>query len=250
MIELKNVSYSIGEKKILHSINASIQKNNITVILGPNGAGKSTLLQCITGTLCFDPGGTIQLDHQSIKDYSLKALSKKRAFLPQISPILFPFTVMEIVLMGRSPYTFSKESKEDLDIATQVLKKLDAYHLKDRIFSTLSGGEQQRVHIARVLTQIWGQKNTYIFLDEPTSSLDLKHQHQVFQLMQELCTTGHSVICVLHDLHLAMHYTQNALILLNGRLFQYGNTKKVLTPDTLSTVYDLTTECIPQFFLS
>jgi iron complex transport system ATP-binding protein len=229
MIEAKNIYHKIGEKEILNEISFTISDFEFIAILGANGAGKSTLLKCLSGAIIPNKG-CLTLNNIKIKDYNLKELAKKRAVLSQSNNINFPFSVTEIVFMGRNPYCLSQSLEEDLTIVDESLKISDAYHLKQHIFSTLSGGEQQRVHIARVLAQIWQQKNSYLFLDEPTSALDLKHQHHLMRIIKDLTKQNVTVIAVMHDLYLTRQYCDKVMLLNNGKIKDFGDVKKVLIP--------------------
>lgn len=242
MIEAKNISYSVGSAKILDGVDATIKLGNITAILGPNGAGKTTLMKCLAVS-CQPDSGVINLEGSSISDYSLKALAKKRAVLSQSNPISFPFTAFEIVMMGRNPYVIGENYVEDVNIVREVLESVDAWHLKDRIFPTLSGGEQQRVHLARVLAQLWGQENAYLFLDEPTSAVDLKHQHQIFDLASKMAKERNLAICVImHDLNLVLRYADYAILMREGRIHASGRIRDVLTVENVMGVFEVPSE--------
>lgn len=242
MIIAENLSVRIAEKHILEDVSVQIENGKVTAILGPNGAGKSTLLKCLTGSQNAN-SGTIELDGKRLDDYSLSDLSTKRAVLSQSNPISFPFTVLEIVMMGRNPYAGS--SNEDHEIALEALECVDAIHLKDRIFPTLSGGEQQRVQLARVLAQLWEQENAYLFLDEPTSALDLKHQHQLLSLVSRLAEDKHFAVCIImHDLNLAMRYADHVILLKDGKLFAAGSTATTLNKGTIEEVFEVPGEYV------
>jgi len=173
---------NLPPKHALKGIDLDVPRGSIFGLLGPNGAGKSTLLKCLTGS--YHPNaGMIKLDDKPLAHYSLDRLSRKRAVLSQSNPINFPFTVFEIGRRGRNPYVKNNSAPNDMEVSLAALESVDALHLKERIFPTLSGGEQQRVQLARVLAQLWEQENAYLFLDEPTSALDLKHPHQFLSLV-------------------------------------------------------------------
>lgn len=239
MIKASGLCYTANNKLILNDIDVEIRLGEVTAILGPNGAGKSTLLKCLTNTITPEQGEII-LDDKPLKNYSLHQLSKKRAILSQSNPISFPFTVLEIALMGRNPYIKNKESTEDKQIVRQTLEKMDAWHLKDRIYPTLSGGEQQRVQLARILAQIWGQQNNYLFLDEPTSALDLKHQYELLEHIKLLSKTYNlAVVIVIHDINLAYHFTDNSIFIKNGEAVLSGKSNQVINSQNISHCYNL-----------
>ncbi len=247
MIIAENLSVKIGEKHILEDVSVQIENGKVTAILGPNGAGKSTLLKCLTGSQNAN-SGTITLDGKPLGDYSLNDLSTKRAVLSQSNPISFPFTALEIVMMGRNPYADNKSTSKDHEVALEALECVDAIHLKDRVFPTLSGGEQQRVQLARVLAQLWDQENAYLFLDEPTSALDLKHQHQLLSLVSKLAEEKHFAVCIImHDLHLAMRYTDHVILLKYGRLFAEGSTATALNKGIIEEVFEVPREYVFAF---
>jgi len=244
MIVAKNVSYNIGKKNLLNDVSASIELGKVTAILGPNGAGKSTLLKCLTGVL-KPASGSVSLDNKGLHDYSLTQLSKKRAVLSQSNPISFPFTALEIVMMGRNPYVNNNYGNEDFATALEVLECVDAIHLKDRVFPTLSGGEQQRIQLARVLAQLWEQQNAYLFLDEPTSALDLKHQHQILSLVNKAAAGKNLAVCVImHDLHLAWRYADQVILMKEGGIFTSGTMQKVLTAKNIEYVFEIPAEFV------
>lgn len=239
MIDAENIVYSIGGQRILANVYATFKPGDVTAILGPNGAGKSTLLKCLTGALKPDEG-RVSLDGKDLRHYSLTELSRRRAVLSQANPISFPFTAHEVVVMGRNPYSLEKTTASNTEIADEALTLVDAWHLRDRSYPSLSGGEQQRVQFARVLSQIWEQEGACLFLDEPTSALDLKHQHQLMDLVQKLCGEKNlTVVIVMHDLNLAYHCTDRCFFLREGWIQGGGESKKLITADTISDIFDL-----------
>ncbi len=244
MIEAKNLSYHAGNTLILKSVDVTVKPGDITAIIGPNGAGKSTLMKCLAAS-CQPDRGVVLLEGRSLADYSLDALSRKRAMLSQSNSISFPFTVLEIVMMGRNPYVIGGSPVEDVEVVKKALESMDAWHLKDRIFPTLSGGEQQRVHLARVLAQLWEQENAYLFLDEPTSAVDMKHQYQVFDLARRMARERNLAVCViLHDLNLVLRYAMHSILMKEGRIYASGRTRDVLTPENVMDVFEVP----PEFF--
>ena len=242
MIEAKNLSVTIGAKKILDRVSAKIEAGKVTAILGPNGAGKSTLLKSLTGSQKI-ARGTVTLHGKPLHDYSLSALSRKRAVLSQSNPISFPFTAREIVMMGRHPYEATSTASHDHEIVLETLKCVDALHLENRVFLTLSGGEQQRVQLARVLAQLWKKKNAYLFFDEPTSALDLKHQHQLLSLVSKLAKEDRFAVClIIHDLNLAMGYADKVILLKDGKVLATGKTRTALNVDSIEKAFEVPKE--------
>lgn len=238
MIRAEQLHYYVNGSTILRDITLNIPKGKVTAILGANGAGKSTLLKCLTGA-AQPTQGCVTIDNKNLSEHSLSELSQTRAVLSQTNSINFPFSAYEIAMMGRSPYSHSPKSKQDNVIVRAALEQVDAWHLKDRIFPTLSGGEQQRVHLARVLAQLWENHDSYLFLDEPTSALDLKHQHLILQLAREKSREGMGIITILHDIYLAHSYADHVVLLKEGTLFADGRVEDVLTKDHISDVFDV-----------
>ena len=239
MIAAKNIHYGVSDTQILADVSVLLKPGTVTAILGPNGAGKSSLLKCLSGTLA-PCSGDIYFDGVSLQGYSLLDLSRRRGVLSQSTAVNFPFTVLELVMMGRNPFVNSGESKADKQVAQGALESVDAWSLKDRIFPTLSGGEQQRVQLARVLAQIWGQQQACLFLDEPTASLDLKHQHQIFQLIRQFSEDHGLTVCViLHDPQLARRYCDQAILMKGGQVFTSGPIARVLAAENIERVFEI-----------
>lgn len=239
MICADNISVCIGNDFLLRDASVSLQAGKTHIILGPNGAGKSTLLKCLTGAMKPN-SGQVLLDDKPLSDYDWSSLAKRRAVLSQSNPVNFPFTANEIVMMGRNPHVIRKESREDMRIIDEILESIDSKILQDRLFPTLSGGEQQRIHIARVLAQVWQQNDAMIFLDEPTAALDLKHQHQVLQFLQKLIVEKNwTVVVVIHDLHLARMYGNNFILLKDGKVYACGDAEETLNPANITEVFEV-----------
>ncbi len=222
----------------MKNITFSVATGNFFIIIGPNGSGKTTLLKVMAGIL---KSQTDQLDilNRPVDHYSRKALARTIAFVPQMIPTDFPFSVTEIVLMGRSPYLgmLGLEQEKDLEIAKQALTFTGADHLAHRKLDQLSGGEQQRVFVAKAICQ----EPEIILLDEPTASLDLAHQVRLMDLMEKLKNErGITVVMVSHDVNLAAMYGDRLLLLDKGEIIRLGDPKEVLTFQTLEQVYGCT----------
>lgn len=241
MITADAIHVNIDGKQILDDISLQIPFSKVTAILGPNGAGKSTLLKCLAG---FEPvdSGQIKLDNRELDDFSTQELAIIRTVLSQSVSVDFPFTAIEIVKMGRTP--FNSAARDD-EIAFHALDAVNATQMRDRVFPTLSGGEQQRIQLARVIAQLWDQQHGYLFLDEPTSALDLKYQHQTIQLLKQLAEQRKmAIIIVMHDLNLAMRYADQVLLMKEGKLFDVGETSQVLSADNIETVFEIPAEAV------
>ncbi len=211
---------------------------NFFIIIGPNGSGKTTLLKVMAGIL-KSQAGHLEILNRSVDNYSRKALARTIAFVPQMIPVDFPFSVTEIVLMGRSPYLgiLGLEQEKDLEIAKQALTFTGVENLAHRKLDQLSGGEQQRVFVAKAICQ----DPEIILLDEPTASLDLAHQVRLMDLMEKLKNErGITVVMVSHDVNLAAMYGDRLLLLNKGEIVNLGAPEEVLTFQTLEQVYGCT----------
>jgi iron complex transport system ATP-binding protein len=241
MLQVENIGYRIAPGLSLAEISFSVSAGEMLVVLGANGAGKSTLLKIITGTLKMD-SGALFLNNMPLRFWQSKELSTFTAVLQQQNQLQLPFSVYEVVMMGRYPHFKTRETKSDEEIVTEVLYKTGIYHLRNRNYLTLSGGEQQRVHLARVMAQISGEKNEnprYLFMDEPSNNLDIRHQHSALKIAKDFAREGNCVIAVLHDLNLALQYADKAVLLKNGHMKGFGSTKEIMTDEAISDVYDL-----------
>jgi len=237
-VNVINLSYSYGTRPVLKNLTFSVPKSDFFIIIGPNGSGKTTLMKVISGIL-KPQKGRLEILNRSISHYNLKALARTIAFVPQMLTVDFPFTVIEMVLMGRSPYLgmLGLEHEKDLEIAKQAIAFTGVEHLTHRKLDQLSGGEQQRVFIARAICQ----EPDVILLDEPTASLDLAHQVRVMDLMEKLkVEKGVTVVMVSHDVNLAAMYGDQLLLLSNGQIVCQGLPDEVLTFQTLEEAYGCT----------
>ncbi|MFH1992994.1 MAG: heme ABC transporter ATP-binding protein [Pseudomonadota bacterium] len=237
-VDVNNLNYFYGNFQVLNDLTFSVQRGDFFIIIGPNGSGKTTLMKVIAGILKPQTGRLEILGH-SIDQYTRKTLARTIAFVPQTLPVDFPFTVTEVVLMGRSPYLgmLGLEQERDLEIARQAIAFTGVEHLAHRKLDQLSGGEQQRVFIARAICQ----EPEVILLDEPTASLDLAHQVRLLDLMEKLKREkGVTVVMVSHDVNLAAMYADSLLLLHKGRIVSRGNPDQVLTFETLEEVYGCT----------
>ncbi|EKT62381.1 heme ABC transporter ATP-binding protein [Providencia burhodogranariea] len=235
LLEARNLSFQIGDKVLIDDISLSIQQHEMVVIIGPNGAGKSSLLKLLTG---FTPPthGECLLEGLALTKWQHNALARKRAVMKQQNSLSFAFTVEDVVAMGRSPYG-SEHKQQAIE---EALEKTDCIELRGRDFRQLSGGEQQRVQLARVLAQVWQPNNNpaCLFLDEPTSALDLYHQQHSLRLLHQL-TREHpfGVCCVLHDLNLTALYADRVYLIHQGKLAASGTPEQVLTAENLTRWY-------------
>jgi iron complex transport system ATP-binding protein len=236
-IEVADGKVMIGGHCLLNRVNMWIQSGELVAAIGPNGAGKSTLMKTLSGEIS-STAGQVRLDSKPLDGYPLAELAKFMAVLPQHTELHFPFTVEQVIGFGRIPHATGKT--RDRKIAEQVMVTLEIRNLAKRDFTTLSGGEKQRVQFARVLTQIWETcEGGFLFLDEPTSSLDLSHQHMVLNTAWQKSRQGVGVFLVLHDMNLAARYADRILLMKQGEIVQQGSPADVLTEDALSRLFDV-----------
>lgn len=243
MIEASNLHFGVINKSLLHDINFKAKTGEFWAIVGANGAGKSTLMKVLSKEIT-PTAGTVSFHGKDLRKYNLKELAQKRAVLAQQNVITLAFSVQEIVLMGRYPFYDSKPSQKDLAIVDHCLQKVGIAHFRDREYPTLSGGEQQRVQLARTLAQIWEVREGFILLDEPTSGMDLLHQYETFQLAREMTRKGYGVIAVVHDLNFALQYADQVLMLKKGKTFAIGTAHDVLTGENIREAFGVSVRII------
>ena len=237
-IALENIQYSYAGTPVLQDITFSVDPGDFFIVIGPNGSGKTTLMKLIAGIAQPDKGMVNILEHP-IHSYRRKILARQIAFVPQSVPMDFPFTVKEVVLMGRSPYQgmLGLESKEDMKKTQQAIMFTGLDHLADRKMNQLSGGECQRVFIARAICQ----EPSVLLLDEPTAALDLSHQIRIMDLMEKLKMEKRiTIVLVSQDVNLAAMYGNRLLLLDKGRMAEIGPPREVLTYQNLERSYGCT----------
>ncbi len=241
LIELQDIKFSYKGNKngnfTLGKLSLSIQKGEIVSVFGPNGSGKSTLLKIISGAILPDEGNVF-LNGRDLNEYSHKSLAKQIGFVPTLTSSVYPFSVYEVVMSGRTPYLgfTGFEKKEDHEIVIDALKTVGIYQLRNKGINEVSGGEAQRAYIARALAQ----KTEIILLDEPTAHLDLKHQVAVFNLLQKLnIEQGITIVIVSHDLNLAGNFSNRAVLMKDGKIIKDGDVLNVLTEENISSVFEV-----------
>ena len=232
-IHAENVELSFGSTQILNHIGIDVRSREFVGVIGPNGSGKSTFLKCIYRVLKPD-GGDILLDDVPISAFSVRETAKRLAVLSQHNYYNFEFTVRDIVLMGRSPHKrmMERDTKADFDIVEDSLRRVGMLGFIDRIFSTLSGGEQQRIILARALAQ----QTECLILDEPTNHLDIKYQLQILDVVKKL---GVTVLAAFHDLNIAAMYCDRIFAVDGGRVVASGTPREVLTPALIRRLYEV-----------
>ncbi|MGW0663651.1 heme ABC transporter ATP-binding protein [Streptodolium elevatio] len=241
-IAARDVTYAVdGGTKLVDGISLEVHPGELVAVLGPNGAGKSTLLGLLTGDL-HPTGGEVLVGGRPIGELGARDLARHRAVMPQSTALAFPFTVDEVVRMGRAPYLGMPGDEGDDEIVARCLAETDTAHLAERVFPSLSGGEQARVTLARVLAQ----RAPLLFLDEPTAALDLRHTEDVLRLARARARCGDAVLVVLHDLNLAAAYADRIALLARGRLVACGAPEQVCTASTLSELYGHPVDVLPR----
>jgi iron complex transport system ATP-binding protein len=234
-ISVENLGHVFDDHSVLEAVSFAVAKGHFFIIVGPNGSGKTTLLKLLAGLLSLKHG-RIDIRARNIASYSSKALARTIAYVPQNVPVEFPFTVAQVVLMGRAPHLglLGFEGEADVEIACHAMAITDVAHLAHRRLDQLSGGERQRVFIARAICQ----QPAIILLDEPTAALDLAHQVRLMDLMEQLKHDRDvTVVMVSHDLNLAAMYADRLLLLSEGRIASSGAPGDVIRYDLLEKVY-------------
>ena len=228
-----------GQREVVRGVSPEVNQGEIVGLLGPNGAGKSTLMRLLSGDLDPDSGRVV-FGGRELREWSLIDLSRRRSVLLQENQLLFPFTVHQVVEMGRAPWRRTELEEEDPAAIAEAIDAADVSHLGARRVPSLSGGERARTAFARVMAGRTGM----LMLDEPTAALDLGHQEAVLGLARERAAAGDAVLVVLHDLNLASAYSDRIALLRDGRLVVCGEPAEVLEAETLSEVYHTPVEVI------
>lgn len=239
-LSAEQVSVNLGTAKILDGVSLTAHTGELLALVGPNGAGKSTLLAALAGDVS-SYGGVIRLTGEELSHWSDTEAAMRRAVLLQRITLTFPFTVREVVAMGRSPWLGTPREVDDDRVIAETMALTDTAQFADRVFRSLSGGEQARVALARVLAQ----EASVLLLDEPTAALDLRHQELVLALARDRARDGEAVVVVLHDLNLAAAYADRVAVLDRGRIAAVGAPDDVLEPELLARVYRHPVEVLP-----
>jgi iron complex transport system ATP-binding protein len=240
MLEAIDVSLSFKRRALLRSVSLQVRPGEVLALVGVNGAGKSSLLKILAGDRAPD-AGRVKLAGRFLPEWSLPELARRRAVLPQDSRLAFPFSALEVVLMGRFPYHGGYPARRDLRLARNVMEDLDVAHLQDRLYPTLSGGERARVQLGRALCQLLESgvpEPRALLLDEPTASLDLAHQHTALAAARRFAREEGGAVCaVLHDLNLAAQYADRVAVLTDGRIGACGPPWEALAEAVLGPAF-------------
>ncbi|MEM8627242.1 MAG: heme ABC transporter ATP-binding protein [Pseudomonadota bacterium] len=238
MFVARDVDVTLGKTSVLRGVNFQARAGEITAIVGPNGSGKTTLLRAMTGDIAFS--GTVEMAGRSIREAPGWWLAERRAVLAQSARLAFPFTVYEVVRLGLSASTAPDERRIDA-----ALERVGLGGFAGRFYHELSGGEQQRVQLARVLVQVWEPvaldgDPAWLFLDEPVSALDIGHQLEVMEVARDFAQRGGGVVAVMHDLNLTAMYAASVALLTEGRLVGQDTPAAIMTDAQLSKAYGCT----------
>ncbi|MGI5837298.1 MAG: ABC transporter ATP-binding protein [Chloroflexota bacterium] len=233
-LELKNIAVGYGSRSIAEGVSVEIESGEVLCLLGPNGAGKTTLFKTLLGLL-RPQAGEILIDGRSIRGWSRPQLARVIAYIPQAHNPPFPFKVLDVVLMGRTPHlsALSSPSKRDRQLAMDILEVLNISYLRDRIYTEISGGERQLVLIARALCQ----QPQILVMDEPTSGLDFGNQLKVLSHIARLAKRGLAVVMASHFPDHAFLYATKVALLRSGKLLMHGTPEEIVTEESLRTLY-------------
>lgn len=230
----KNLDFAYnGGPLVLDDVNIELDEGEILALVGPNGSGKSTLLKCLAD-FHSSRNGSVRIDGKDISEYSLNEKARKLGYVPQIENISFPSTVFDTILMGRKPYISWKPSQDDKKIVSDLIKKMELSDFAMRDINELSGGQRQKVFVARALAQ----QPEIMLLDEPTSNLDLKHQLEVLSIIKEQTKRGISSIIAIHDLNMAIRYSDRIVMLKEGNVYASGG-MEVVNQYNIREVYEV-----------
>ncbi len=233
VLSVENVHFSYNSRPVLAGASHVFAANSFTAVLGTNGSGKSTLLKLMTRIL-HPAKGSISLNEEDISHIERKTLSRKIAYVQQSHTPVFATTVFDTVMAGRNPYTGWMPSEKDKNIVWEIMRELNLEELSLRDISQLSGGQKQKVYLARALAQ----QTPVIILDEPTSNLDPKHQVSTLSLLKDICSTGKTIIMAIHDINQVAHHCSHFVMLKNGQVLS-ADSMQNLTPGLLEELYEI-----------
>src|SRR5215216_3091691 len=247
MLTADNISFRVGNKPLLADVSVSFAPAKLHLIVGPNGAGKSTLIK-VLARLLRPQVGKVEYDGIDVGQVSEAELAKRRAVLSQAVELAFPLTVRELVMMGRYPHFAGRPGPADEKIVDEVMAHFDVTEFSNRQYQTLSGGERQRVNFARVLAQLWvdGSSCRYLFLDEPLTFLDIRHQIDFMKKIREFASASDVVtVGVVHDLNLAARFADHIVLMSEARIVASGTPSEVLTTERIHSVFGVNPTLVP-----
>lgn len=235
MIEIKNITKTYGNKKVVDNVSLNIEEGKITSFIGPNGAGKSTLLSIIS-RLIKRENGEVLIDGKEVLEWDNKELAKKVAILRQTNNVNIRLTIRELVEFGRFPHCGGNLKKEDIENVDKALRYMQLTDIQDKYLDELSGGQRQRAYIAMVIAQ----NSDYIFLDEPLNNLDMKHSVEIMKILRTLTDElGKTVVIVIHDINFASCYSDNIVALKDGKLVKDGPAADTIQKEELEKIYEI-----------
>jgi len=238
MLKARQIDYKHKEFFILNDVDVTLDYGDFLAIVGPNGAGKSSLLSILANEVKQGQQKIIFKD-KDISEWEVRELSLHKAKFSQHNSNEIPLQVKDVVMMGRYPYFDSQPRKEDFEAMNKLMYETDVYHLKERDYNTLSGGEKQRVHLSRVMAQLENElEQKLVFLDEPLNNLDVKHQYKALEIIKKFTQNGNSAIVVLHDLNLAAQFADKILLMKGGKVSAYGTPEEVFTSENITQAYN------------
>lgn len=235
MLEVKNISKSYGDKRVIDDVSLKIKKGKITSLIGPNGAGKSTFLSMVSRLIERDCG-SIYIEDKKLEEYGKNELAKKISILKQSNNINLRLTIREIVSFGRFPYSKGRLTEEDEKFISESIEYMDIADIQDKYLDELSGGQRQRAFIAMVIAQ----GTEYIFLDEPLNNLDMRNSVQMMKVLRKLCDElGKTIIIVMHDINFASCYSDYVVAFKDGYIIKNGKTDDIINKDNLEEIYQM-----------
>lgn len=235
-LEVRDISFERNGKKILKNISFDMYSEEIVGVIGPNGSGKTTLLKTLNN-INEKNSGTIKVKGKDISEFEDKELARNISFMNQNTNIGFDFPCIDVVVLGRYPYLdkFQEYSKKDMEIARKYMELTNTLKFQDKSILSLSGGERQRVLFAKTLTQ----EAQIVLLDEPTASLDMKYEDEIFRILQGVKEEGKSIIAIIHNLRTAIKYCDRLILLSEGEIIQCGTPEEVITEENLKKIYNI-----------
>lgn len=252
MLELKNISFQTKSKTLLRSTSLKLNNKELIAIVGSNGAGKSTMMRCISGE--HKPTtGNVFWKGKDIAEYSITNLAKERAMLTQANNVTTDFKVNQVIMVGRYPHYDYNPAATDIETVSVVINSQQLGPFSERSYNTLSGGEQQRVHLARVIAQLseaikngepWA-KEKLLLLDEPLNNLDIRFQLDMLRSVKSFAESGNTVIAVLHDINLALHFAHKIILMKDGRVVAFGEPSEVINEENIMECFNIPCQILP-----